>query len=77
MKSFTQSVEDFLTAADYLTAEDAPMIVALQQTAKQLDLKYSPAALAQFGLTFRYLAKRQPQESPSVDPLEALLTRES
>ena len=62
-------------AESWLTAADAPAIAALEAMAKQLDCESSPALLAQYGLAYRNLLKRQPAEAPEVDPVDALIEK--
>ena len=76
MDTFTEAVDTFLAAADYLTEEDAPMIASLKIMARQLDKRFSAATMAQFGLSYRFLAKKAPKEDGVKDPLEALLNAE-
>lgn len=64
MTSFKKAVETFKkSAADWLSDEDLPAVVVLEQTAEQLDTKITPALVAQFGLTYRNLLKRKPGDA--------------
>lgn len=74
MKTFTESVETFLTdAAEWLTDEDSPAVVFLQQTAAQLDVKMTPALLSQYGLMYRSLLKKKPEQVEHEDELAKAL----
>lgn len=67
MKSFSESVETFLKAADWLSDADQPMITALEQAAAELDSNGVQAALLNtFGVTYRTLLKKA--GSQEVDP---------
>ena len=64
MTSFKKAVETFKKSAkEWLTDEDSPALVVLEQTAEQLDVKITPALVAQFGLTYRNLLKRKPGDA--------------
>lgn len=71
MKTFQQAVEDFIAVADWLTDEDLPAIVALQQAAKELDTNGVQAALLNtYGVTYRSLMKkRNGLDQPDEDDL--------
>ena len=74
--TFTEAVEKFLAEASWLSGADAPMVASLQIMAAQLDKRFSAATMAQFGLSFRYLAKKAPADEGTKDPLERLLDNE-
>lgn len=76
IETFEDAVNVFLANADWLTDEDAPMVASLVIMAKQLDKRFSAATMAQFGLSYRFLAKRRPDNESTKDPLEALLNAE-
>lgn len=58
MKTFSESVDDFLEAAYWLSPQDAPMVTALRQAAAELDANGVQAALLNtFGVTYRTLLK--------------------
>ena len=77
MDTFEEATNAFLIAAkDWLTDEDEPMATSLIIMARQLDRRFSAATMAQYGLSYRYLAKRRPEDTETKDPLEALLDRE-
>lgn len=77
METFEEATHAFLIAAkEWLTDEDAPMTASLVIMAKQLDKRFSAATMAQYGLSYRYLAKRRPAGENVIDPLEALLNAE-
>lgn len=77
IQTFEDAVNAFLVSADdWLSADDAPMVASLVIMARQLDKRFSAATMAQFGLSFRYLAKKAPQDNEVVDPLERLLNGE-
>ena len=64
MTSFVKAVETFKkSAAEWLTDEDLPAVAALEAAAEALDKKMSPALLSAYGLTYRNLLKRKPQET--------------
>jgi len=71
--TYTEAVEAFLKNADWLGDEEAPMVTSLIVMARQLDKRFSAATMAQFGLSYRFLAKKAPQGDDVRDPLEALL----
>ena len=60
METYTVAAETFLKEADWLTEVDQPMITGLRHLADELDAGYQAATYAQYGLTFRYLAKQKP-----------------
>lgn len=74
--SFTDSVNKFVAAADWLTDEDIPAIFTLEQIAMHLDLHpttlHAPL-VQQFGLAYRSLLKRKPGGTVAHDPLEDAL----
>ena len=73
-ETFTDSIESFVTASDWLTPEDAPAVLTLRKLAAELDSgPMVPALVAQWGLTYRSLLKRKPTGDFVEDPLEAAL----
>ncbi len=74
MKSFTEAVEEFVEAADWLGPEDMPAVTALEQAAYELDSNGVQAALLNtFGLTYRNLMKKRPSAQSEVNELDDLL----
>lgn len=74
-RGFTSSLNKFIKAASWLGPLDAPAIAALKAICKELDTAevMTPAMLAQHGLAYRSLLKRQPSEEPAEDEFERLL----
>jgi hypothetical protein len=75
-RRFANAVRKFKRdAADWLTDEDAPAVIALEVMAAELDGgNLSPALLGQYGLAYRSLLKRKPVGDASADdPLERAL----
>lgn len=71
---FTDAVAQFESASPWLGPEHAPAVVMLRSMAVRLDEgETAPALLAQFGLTFRALAKEAPRGDVEADPLEDAL----
>jgi hypothetical protein len=68
--TWAESVELFQAdAAEYLTAADAPQLMALRSIAQQLDGgKFQAALISQFTLIHRALLQRRPGEPPAPDP---------
>ena len=68
-KTYAQAVRKFLKTADWLTDDDAPMVTGLINLAKELDNseRFHAQTYAQYGLTFRYLAKRKPVETETLE----------
>jgi len=61
--TFKYAVRKFKTEAkSWLTDEDFPALIALENMAKALDEKMTPALLSQYGLAYRSLLKRKPGE---------------
>ena len=60
MESYTDATEAFIKEANYLTEIDQPMVVGLKHLAFELDKGFAATTYAQYGLTFRYLAKQKP-----------------
>ena len=75
MDTFTSAVDKFLKAAkSWLSDEDYPATVSLQHMAKQLDTEMTPALLSQYGLAYRSLLKKKPQDhSEDGDELDDLI----
>lgn len=58
LKTFSESVEEFLEAAYWITPQDAPMVTALRKAAEELDTNGVQAALLNtYGVTYRTLLK--------------------
>lgn len=72
-QTFTQSVETFVEASPWIGPEHAPALATLWALAAMLDDELSPAGAAQFGLTYRNLAKLAPTAPAEIDELERLL----
>jgi len=74
-RSFKRSVEKFVKASSWLSAEHEPALVMLRAMAEELDGgNLTPAMLAQFGLAYRSLAKLAPVAAGEpADPLEEAL----
>ena len=73
-KTYSEAVEAFITQADYLTDEDAPMVTMLTLVAKALDDNgASTRLLHEFGVTFRHLRGKRNGESKVVNEAEAFL----
>lgn len=71
---FSEAVERFESSAPWLGDPHAPALVTLRVLAETLDAgDRTPALVAQFGLTYRSLAKLAPSEAGAEDPLEAAL----
>jgi hypothetical protein len=73
--NFTESVKQFLENADWLNASHAPSVTALIAMASKLDEEVTPAMLAQYSATHRYLMKEKPRLMVTEDPLAELLRR--
>lgn len=75
MMTFTDALQEFVDAAPWLGALDAPALATLEAIAFELDGgDRTPALLAQWGLAYRSLLKRAPVErEDATDPLEAAL----
>ncbi|MGM7677582.1 hypothetical protein [Microbacterium sp. A94] len=72
--TFAGAVEAFKSASPWLGASDMPALVTLNKLAELLDNgDLTPALVAQFGLTFRSLAKLAPATDDAPDPLEKAL----
>ncbi|MDQ0645656.1 hypothetical protein [Microbacterium murale] len=71
---FASAVERFESSAPWLGDPHAPALVTLHVLAETLDAgDLTPALVAQFGLTFRSLAKLAPTANAAEDPLEKAL----
>jgi hypothetical protein len=73
--NFTESVRMFLAEATWLNASHEPSVTALVAMAQKLDEDVTPAMLAQYSATHRYLMKEKPRIHADVDPLAELLRR--
>lgn len=71
--SFSQSVASFVDSSPWLGPEHSPALATLWALAESLDIEIVPAVVAQFGLTYRSLAKLAPTSDEPGDPLEAAL----
>lgn len=76
MGPMEEATKAFLKQATWLDASHKPMTVGLLILAKELDKSFQAATFAQYGLTFRWLAKQAPAGEQITDPLEALLASE-
>lgn len=71
---FRMAVERFESSAPWLGAPHAPALVTLHVLAETLDAgDRTPALIAQFGLTYRNLAKLAPSARAAESPLEQAL----
>lgn len=73
--NFTESVRMFLAEATWLNASHEPSVTALVAMAQKLDDDVTPAMLAQYSATHRYLMKEKPRLMVTEDPLAELLRR--
>ena len=73
--SFMNETLKFIAAATWLRDEDGPAIISLLAMADELDKKLNPPLVAQYGLTYRNLLKRKPEEGDDLDELGRLLKR--
>lgn len=74
VETFSDAVNAFTEASPWLAAPHMPALVTLRTLAKTLDAgNLTPALVAQFGLTYRSLAKLAPAATETDDPLEAAL----
>lgn len=74
MDAFKNATEAYIKQADYLGDDDLPMVIALQEAAKELDSSGVQASLLnQYRLIFQNLREKANGDSNEVDPLEALL----
>ncbi|MFJ2544385.1 hypothetical protein [Microbacterium sp. NPDC087589] len=72
--SFSESVAEFESSAPWLGAPHMPALVTLRKLAEALDGgALTPALVAQFGLTYRNLAKLAPAATGEESPLEKAL----
>lgn len=76
-ETYTESIERFLEAADWLTDADTPAVTTLTLLARKLDDDgFHAQTIAQFGLCYRALLKRAPGgDDDETDPLDALLEK--
>ena len=74
-ESLSQATEKFTKSAEsWLTDADAPAVASLRLMAKQLDKEYNAALSNSYGLTYRSLLKRAPEEiEEEIDPLDELI----
>lgn len=73
-ETFSEAVAAFKSSAPWLGAPHMPALVTLRKLAKALDTgDLTPALVAQFGLTYRSLAKLAPAEDAPKDPLAKAL----
>ena len=73
-ETFGEAVAEFVSSAPWLGSPHAPALMTLRTLAKALDGgDLTPALVAQFGLTYRNLAKLAPATPSAPDPLEAAL----
>ncbi|MFT4051107.1 MAG: hypothetical protein QM677_02515 [Microbacterium sp.] len=74
--TYMYAVRKFKKAArTWLSDEDYPAVIALENVARELDAgNVSPAMIGQFGLAYRALLKRQPAApATEVDPLDDII----
>lgn len=72
--TFTEAVEAYLSLADYLTDEDAPMVTALVLVAKELDTNgISTRLLSDYGIAYRTLAKKAADNNGGPDAHQSFL----
>ena len=74
-KLFMAETLKFISTATWLRDEDGPAIISLLAMADELDKKLNPPLVAQYGLTYRNLLKRKPEEGDDLDELGRLLKR--
>lgn len=60
--TMSESVEEFLEAADWLGPEHAPQIAALRAAARELDIKMVAGTLSQFRLLHAALLAERPKD---------------
>jgi len=73
--TFAETVESYLSTADYLDESHGPSVKLLQALAMELDREVTAALSAQFGLVHRGLLKERPSVAGAVNPYEELLRR--
>lgn len=73
--TLTESTENFIASLDWLEPIHAPAVALLRLLAGQIDEQPVPALIAQYGLTYRDLAKHAPAEAEEEDGLAKLLRR--
>lgn len=74
MTPFADSLSEFLGASPWIGPLDAPAVASLRAMAFELDAGgMTPALLSQWGLAYRSLIRRAPQDAPPEDEFEALL----
>ena len=72
--TYSQSVEKYLRESQWITDAEAPAVTTLRSLADALDNgPLVPALVAQFGMTFRSLQKREPSAAGEKDELDGLL----
>lgn len=67
-KTFAETVEEFEAVATWLTDGDQPALTMLYNIADELDRKFTAALVAQFGLVYRDLRKRE--DGGGTDPAD-------
>lgn len=72
---FMDETLKFISAASWLRDEDGPAVISLLAMADELDKKLNPPLVAQYGLTYRNLLKRKPEQGEELDELAKLLKR--
>lgn len=60
MKTFVESVDNFVKASPWLSLEDDIAVTSLYHMAEELDAELTAPILSAFGLTYRSLAKKAP-----------------
>ena len=74
LDTYTESVERFLKAAEWLDETDQPMVTALRQAASTLDNEGTQAALLNtFGVTYRTLLKQREKSNGEESDDDAFL----
>jgi len=62
MKTFVESVDDFVSSADWLLPTDGIAVTSLYQMAEELDSNgVTGPIMSAFGLAYRSLLKRAPE----------------
>lgn len=74
-QSKTEAVLTFIRTSPWLTDADAPAVTLLLECAHQLDTEPTAAWASQYGLTYRNLLSRAPQEPDDQDEIDKLLKR--
>lgn len=70
MKTFQESVEQFLKVAYWLTDEDSAVVTGLEAAAAGLDTKFQTAMWSEYNKTVKYLLDRKPVEEETEEEEE-------